>query len=179
MMELGATVCTDRKPSCGLCPLRDLCDAYREGDPLGYPFKPPKKRIPHVDVTAGVIRRGRKILITRRRPEAMLGGLWEFPGGKLEPGETLQQCLARELDEELGITVRIERPFIAVDHAYSHFRITLHTFLCRHSRGRPRPIECDAVKWVQPEQLRDFAFPKADRVVLDELERMTVVDGAE
>jgi len=164
LMELGATLCTPRKPTCAHCPVNGHCDG--RDDPEAYPAAPPRKAIPHKDVTAGVIRRGERILITQRHAHSMLGGLWEFPGGKLEPGETLQQCLHREIDEELGITIRIERPFIQVDHAYSHFRITLHTFLCRHSRGRPRALDCAAFRWVHPDHLEDFAFPKADRVVL-------------
>ena len=171
LMELGATVCTPRIPSCGLCPIAAHCDGLATSDPTAFPAATPKKTIPHKDVTAGIIRRGERILITKRRPEAMLGGLWEFPGGKLEPGETLEQCLLREIDEELGITIRIERPFIRVDHAYSHFRITLHTFLCRHSRGRPRALDCAAFRWVHPDHLEEFAFPKADRVVLQALKR--------
>ena len=171
MMELGATLCVPRKPGCDHCPVRSLCDGHAAGTPEAFPARTPKKTLPHVDVTAGIIRRGQRILITQRRPEAMLGGLWEFPGGKLEPGETLENCLLREIDEELGITIRVERPFIRVNHAYSHFRITLHTFLCRHSRGRPRTLGCAAIRWVHPSQLDDFAFPKADRVVLEALKR--------
>jgi len=125
-----------------------------------------QRQLPHLDVTAGIIRRGRRILITRRRDDAMHGGLWEFPGGKQEPGETLEQCLVREIDEELAIEIRVERPFVQVDHAYTHFRITLHTFLCRHSRGSPRDIGCTAHRWVEVDELDCFAFPKADRVVL-------------
>jgi A/G-specific adenine glycosylase len=172
LMELGATVCTPRQPRCADCPVAGHCDARASGAPADYPRRAPKKVIPHMDVTAAVIRRGRRILITQRKPEAMLGGLWEFPGGKVEPGETLEQCLLREIDEELGITIRIEGPLVAVKHAYSHFRITLHTFLCRHSRGRPRAIGCADWRWVDPEQLRDFAFPKADRVVIEALDRL-------
>ena len=169
MMELGATVCTPRDPSCTGCPLADFCAAGIAGNPLDYPRKTRRKPLPHLHVSAGIIRRGRKILISRRREKDMLGGLWEFPGGKQEPGESMEECLHRELDEELGIAVRIERPFIQVRHAYSHFRITLHTYLCRHSSGSPQTIENDEVRWVLPEELDQFAFPKADRVVLDAL----------
>jgi A/G-specific adenine glycosylase len=169
LMELGATVCTPRRPDCTVCPVAQHCDGLAAGDPTNYPGRVERKPIPHKDVTAGVIRRGERILITRRRADAMLGGLWEFPGGKVEPGETLEQCLHREIDEELGITIRIERPLVAVKHAYSHFRITLHTYLCRHSRGRVQDLGCDEHRWVRLEQLEDFAFPKADRVVLEVL----------
>jgi A/G-specific adenine glycosylase len=102
----------------------------------------------------------------------MLGGLWEFPGGKVEPGESLEQALHRELDEELAIRVRIERPFVAVDHEYSHFRLTLHTFMCRHVAGRARPIGCAALCWLEPAALSTLAFPKADRVVLAALAKL-------
>jgi len=173
MMELGATVCTPRKPRCASCPLVGICDGFAAGAPTDYPFRPPRKSIPHVDVTAGVIRRGRRILLAQRRPEAMLGGLWEFPGGKLEPGETLEQCLRREIREELDIEIRIERHLVDVDHAYSHFRITLHTFLCRHSRGRVKDLGCADHRWVTVDQLDNFALSKADRVVRDVLK-----DGA-
>lgn len=169
LMELGATVCTPRRPHCTSCPVSQHCDGLESGDPTVYPGRVDRRPIPHKDVTAAVIRRGERFLITRRRAEAMLGGLWEFPGGKVEPGETLEQCLVREIDEELGIQIRIERPLLAVKHAYSHFRITLHTFLCRHSRGRVQDLGCDEHRWVYRDELARFAFPKADRVVLEAL----------
>ena len=169
LMELGATVCTDRKPRCAECPLCDRCEARRLGKPGAFPKRPKPKVLPHIDVTAAIIRRGKRLLISKRRADAMLGGLWEFPGGKVEPGESLEQCVHRELREELGIEVRVERPFVRVDHTYSHFRMTLHTFLCRHSRGRARPLGCAELRWVDPAELASFAFPKADRVVLQAL----------
>jgi A/G-specific adenine glycosylase len=171
LMELGATVCTHRAPSCHACPVRPLCGAHRSGEADRYPRTVRRRPLPHHDVVAGIIRRGERLLISQRKAESMLGGLWEFPGGKLEPGESLEQCLHREVDEELGIRVRIERPFMQVHHAYSHFRITLHTFECRHSSGRARPLECAALRWVYPAELEQFAFPKADRVVIDALTR--------
>jgi A/G-specific adenine glycosylase len=171
LMDFGATVCTPRAPHCEACPVVRACGARHRGDVLAFPRQVKRQPVPHYDVTAAIIRRGQRVLITKRRAESMLGGLWEFPGGKLEPGETLEECLHREIAEELDISVRIERPFMSVNHAYSHFRITLHTFLCRHSRGRPRPIGCEALKWVQPADLSAFPFPKADRVVLQALTR--------
>ncbi|MBW2457549.1 MAG: A/G-specific adenine glycosylase [Deltaproteobacteria bacterium] len=171
LMDFGASVCTPRTPGCDSCPVAPACGARHAGDVLAYPQRVRRAALPHYDVTAAIIQRGKRLLITKRRAEAMLGGLWEFPGGKLEPGETLEECLLREIAEELDIVVRIERPFVQVQHAYSHFRITLHTFLCRHSRGRPRTIGCDAWKWVRPAELSDYAFPKADRVVIEALQR--------
>ncbi len=173
LMELGATVCTHRRPRCGDCPLGELCQARALGRPEDFPLRRKARPLPHFDVAAGIIFRGRRILITRRPDESMLGGLWEFPGGKQEPGESLEQCLVREVTEELGIQIRVERPFVRVKHAYSHFRITLHTFVCRHSRGRPQALGCAAWRWVEPAELEQYAFPKADRVVLASLREAT------
>jgi len=92
----------------------------------------------------------------------LLGGLWEFPGGKRESGETLEGCLIREVCEELGIEITVGEQFATVDHAFSHFSITLHAFLARYVSGRPWPIGGDAVRWVTLDQLDPFAFPKAN-----------------
>jgi len=170
-MELGATVCTHRLPRCSACPVRPLCEAHRADDVQAYPRKVRRPPLPHLDVVAAIIRRGERLLITQRKADSMLGGLWEFPGGKVERGESLEECLHREIAEELGIRVRIERPFIRVHHAYSHFRITLHTFSCRHSSGRARALESAGLRWVRPPELRTYAFPKADRLVIDALLR--------
>jgi A/G-specific adenine glycosylase len=99
----------------------------------------------------------------------MLGGLWEFPGGKVEPGETLPQALRREVREEVDIDVEIGQKLCLVRHAYSHFRITLHAFGCRLIAGQARAVACDAVRWVKPDRLRRYAFPRANQKVLDVL----------
>ena len=88
-MELGALICTPKDPDCPHCPIKRKCQAYAQGNPAGLPLKSPKKKIPHYDVTAAVIRKGKKILITQRPEKGLLGGLWEFPGGKQEKGESL------------------------------------------------------------------------------------------
>ena len=116
-----------------------------------------------------VIRRRDRILIDRRRPEGLLGGLWEFPGGKKEPGETLEQALRREVREELGIRIRIERPLMALNHAYSHFRIRLHAFECAYVSGTPQCLDCDAFKWVRPADLGRYAFPAANPRIMEAL----------
>ena len=170
MMELGATVCLPRKPRCGLCPLRPSCRGFRHGDPAAFPAARTPGRIPHYVVGAAVTldRRGR-VLIARRRDDAMLGGLWEFPGGKVEPGETLPECIRRELIEEMGVTVAVGRPLVVVRHAYSHFTIELHAHLCAVESGRPRPIHCSAVAWIDPADAGDRAFSRADLRILDAL----------
>jgi A/G-specific adenine glycosylase len=174
MMELGATICTPTGPACDDCPLADACVALEIRRVEELPVRPARRAIPHHTVVAGVIRRGRgshtRILIDRRPEEGMLAGLWEFPGGKVEPGESLVDALQREVLEEVGLKVTVGERICRVEHAYSHFRITMHVFECRAPRGRARAIEVDEVRWVRPAELRDFAFPRANQRVLDVLE---------
>jgi len=168
LMDLGAAVCTPRDPQCPSCPLRRRCLAKEEGRVDELPHRRERRAIPHVDVAAGLVwdrprsSSGARLLITKRRPDDMLGGLWEFPGGKKEGGETLEECLARELKEELGIKVELEERFLTVRHAYSHFRVTLATFHCRHTAGKPEAIGCAEHRWVRPADLDRYAFPSAD-----------------
>jgi A/G-specific adenine glycosylase len=169
MMDLGATVCTPRRPRCDACPVRRHCLAFARGEQEKLPTKSRRPALPHYDIAAGVIRRGGKILIARRRESGLLGGLWEFPGGKREAGESLEECVAREIKEEVGIEVRVLRPLATVRHAYSHFRVTLHFFDCRWRRGRARPIGCDDCRWVSRDEIRDYAFPAANKGIIEEL----------
>lgn len=169
LMELGAAVCTPRNPDCGICPLSMLCEAKAHTVQHELPVKTPRKPVPHYHVTAGVIWKGGKILITRRPPKGLLGGLWEFPGGKQEKGESLEDCLIREIKEELDISIRVRERLISVKHAYTHFRITLHAFRCQYLKGQIRLNGVDDCKWIKPQDLDRFAFPGADRKVIERI----------
>jgi A/G-specific adenine glycosylase len=169
VMELGAVVCTPRRPGCPGCPLAGDCRARAEGDPERLPAKAPRAPVPHHDVAAGLVWRGGRVLIARRRARGLLGGLWEFPGGKARPGESLPAACAREIEEETGLRVRVVGPFLALDHAYTHFRVTLHLFHCLSPRGRPRAIGCEAPRFVRPADLAGYAFPRANRRALEAL----------
>lgn len=172
LMELGRTVCTPRAPQCPNCPLRTLCRAYANGTQTERPVKRAKAPTPHYDVAAGMVwDDAGRVLIAQRPAEGLLGGLWEFPGGKLEADETLPACLRRELREELGIEVEVGELFTVVRHAFTHFRITLHAFTCRLESGEPRPIQAQAVAWAAVDELDAYAFGKADRDVIAELKR--------
>lgn len=122
-----------------------------------------------IEVSAGLIFRSGQLLITQRRADDHLGGLWEFPGGKLEPGETFEQCLARELREELGIEVRVGELFESVTHAYAEKAVHLKFFLCCLSSGEPQTLGCAAWKWVHREELATHPFPAADARLLGRL----------
>lgn len=167
LMELGRTVCKPRAPLCDACPLREICRARANGTQTERPVKRKKAATPHYDVATGIIRdEARRILIAQRPLDGLLGGLWEFPGGKQEPGETLPECLARELREELGIEVEVGAFFVAVKHAFTHFKITLHAFECRHVGGEPQKIGVHNWAWVTEDQFDTYSFGKADREVI-------------
>jgi A/G-specific adenine glycosylase len=179
MMELGATVCLPGNPKCDVCPVASACMAARSGCPTDYPVKAPRKKVPHIIVGAAVVRnRKGDVLIAQRREEDMLGGLWEFPGGKQESGETIQQCIVRELKEELGVNVEVEDFLVTVQHAYSHFTMDMHTYFARIRSGRPRPLHCQDYRWVPIGGLRDFPYSKADLNIIAELEKVSSKKGA-
>jgi A/G-specific adenine glycosylase len=171
LMELGATVCLPRNPRCGACPLERDCRGRAAGDPQRLPRRPRRPRTPHHDIAAGLVWRQGRLLIARRAAEGLLGGLWEFPGGKRRAGESLEQACVREVREETGLAVRALEPFMALDHAYTHFRITLHLFHCTSARGRPRPLACEAPRFVTLEEIDRYPFPRANRRALEALRR--------
>jgi len=120
-------------------------------------------------VCAALIIADGKILLARRRMDDHMGGRWEFPGGKLDPGESPDIALVRELQEELGITVHVEKPFTFSHWEYPEKRVLILFFLCRILRGEPRPLECDAVEWFAPSELERLDLPPADEAVLEDV----------
>ncbi len=132
--------------------------------------KPGRRRV--LEVAAGLIFRNGRLLIAQRPTQAHLGGLWEFPGGKREPGETFEQCLARELREELGVEVEVGAMIERLTHAYPARTVRLKFFLCRLRAGEPKPLGCPALKWIGPEGLATHEFPAADARLLAKLRRL-------
>jgi 8-oxo-dGTP diphosphatase len=119
--------------------------------------------IPHKIIGVAVIWNDQsQILIDRRRPGGAMGGLWEFPGGKIEAGETIIECIEREISEELGIAIAVGEHLITIDHTYTHLRVTLTVHHCRYLRGVPQALECDEIRWVSVDELDQFAFPQAN-----------------
>ena len=170
LMDLGATVCTPRRPGCDQCPWRESCAAYASGDPSGWPVVEERKPLPFQVIGIGVvINEAGDVLIDQRLEEGLLGGMWEFPGGKQEPGEPIEACIARELMEELGIVVSVGEALITLDHAYSHKKLQFVVHLCDWCSGDPKPLASQQVRWVRPEQLKNYPFPAANARIIDAL----------
>lgn len=172
LMELGQRVCRPAGPDCQVCPLAGHCLARQRGTQLERPVRPPAKNRPHYDVAAGVIwgDEGR-FLITRRPLDGLLGGLWEFPGGKREEGESLPETLRREIREELGIDITVGSPLATIEHGYTHFRITLHAFHATHTVGDVRHIGVADHAWVTLADLNRFAFAVTDQKIIASLRK--------
>jgi mutator protein MutT len=128
-----------------------------------------------IEVAAGLVFRDGQLLITQRRPEDHLGGLWEFPGGKREAAETFEQCLRRELQEELGVEVEVGALLDEISHSYPEKSVHLKFYRCTLLSGEPQPLDCHAVAWVTQPQLRDYEFPAADVQLLAMLEQDAAV----
>jgi A/G-specific adenine glycosylase len=170
LMDLGALVCTPRAPECTRCPVNNLCRAYALGVQEQRPIAARRAETPHYTVTAAVIQRDGRVLVAQRPLSGLLGGLWEFPGGKLAPGEDLVSCLQREICEELGVDVDVGGSLGVYRHAYTHFRVTLHAFACRLRNGdEPRPIQAHDLRWVELSELRDYPMGKIDRQIAEKL----------
>lgn len=172
LMQLGQKICKPKNPLCEECPVQQFCTAYDNGTQAERPVKKKKAPPPHYDVAAGIIRdeKGR-LLIAQRKMDGLLGGLWEFAGGKQEDGETMPECLKRELREELAIEVDVGALFVKVKHAFTHFKITLHAYECRYlgamnGYDEPQTLDCENWAWVTEDELDNYSFGKADREVI-------------
>ena len=176
LMELGQSICLSQKPMCLLCPLTVSCLAGQQGTQHERPVKPPRKKTPHYDVVAGVIWQsnvsplaGGKFLIAQRPLDGLLGGLWEFPGGKQEKKETLAEALHREICEELDIKIKVGEFMTSIKHAYTHFRITLHAFHAQYQSGSIQHLGVANHKWVTLNELDNYAFAVTDRKIIQTL----------
>lgn len=110
-----------------------------------------------------------KILIDKRLPTGLMANLWEFPGGKIEEGESVEQCITREIKEELDIDIKVEKHLITINHTYSQFKVILIVHLCKIVGGEAKAIECQEVKWVEISDLNTFTFPEANQQIIRQL----------
>jgi mutator protein MutT len=128
-----------------------------------------KNEKPHFHVTAGLVWNNGRVLIAKRPEGSHLEGLWEFPGGKQERGESLKDCLEREIEEELGLKVRVDNGLLTVDHEYEEKVISLHVFNCTPLSGEPKALDREEIRWVDPFELKKFSFPPPDVKVIEYL----------
>lgn len=171
MMELGAVVCKPRQPLCGSCPVRKFCSAFQAEKVLNYPVKLKKPPSPQYRIAVGVVFKKDRVLITRRKPSGLLGGLWEFPGGKIQKGESPEAACIREIKEEVNLVIAVDSHLSRVRHAYTHFKIVMDVFCCSFVSGRVRlngPVDH---RWISLKKLNDFPFPKANHKFFDELRK--------
>jgi A/G-specific adenine glycosylase len=181
LMDLGATICTPRQPDCNNCPLAEICRAKDSNRQSELPRKRPKSKSPHYTVTAAVIQRDGLVLIAQRPQNTLLGGMWEFPGGKRQGRESLIECLKREILEELGVKIEMDRKIGTFKQTYSHFKITLHAYYCQLDAQRlddkeptnlePTAREHQNLHWATLDELDDFPMGKIDRQIARQLQK--------
>jgi len=162
LMELGALVCTPKNAECEVCPVQKICSAYKAGTVEQIPDRGDSPASESLRVAVAVIRKGKKVFIQKRSPHGLMAGLWEFPGGKIQPGEGVQAGLRREIQEELGIKLKNIRPIARIKHAYTRFQVDLHCFFAEPGAGKLRLTAATEGKWVSLKNLQDYPFPAAN-----------------
>jgi len=162
LMELGATVCIPASPICQQCPLRTTCKAFLKNKVNEFPPSKNKISSKKIEVSAGIIIKNKKVYIQQRVKNGLMGGLWEFPGGKREQGESPEECLKREIKEELRVNVVSLNKVMTIKHTYTQFRVTLTVFNCKLQKKQIRPDGCEQWKWVSLQNLKKYPFPAAN-----------------
>ena len=171
MMELGATVCKPQQPLCSACPLQRMCLAHGTGRVGEYPKKLKRSATPQFKIVVGVVFKNRNVLITRRKAEGLLGGLWEFPGGKIQKNEKIKDACIREIKEETNLSVSVDSHLSRIKHAYTHFKIIMDVFCCSYISGKVElngPVDH---RWIKLDELDDYPFPKANHKFFPELKQ--------
>ena len=173
VMDLGRYICKPRNPLCSECPIDSSCIANQKSEQDVYPVKVKKKPIPHYNVAVGIISDGQRLLITKRKENGLLGGLWEFPGGKMKDNENPKQAIKREIKEELSIKIKTKDIIAKVEHRYSHFSVSIKAIHCLYDGGDVKLNGPTAYKWIDPINLSKYAFPKASIKLFKSIEGIT------
>lgn len=174
IMELGATLCKPKSPECRICPIETHCRAYLNNTVNKYPVKSKIKKKPHHNIAVGIIWKDDKILITKRKPSGLLGGLWEFPGGKVNENESLENCVMREIKEELEINIKVVEFIKAINHAYTHFSITMNAFHCEFVNGTPTLNTCTGLQFITINDFDKYPFPKANHKLFPYINQLEI-----
>jgi A/G-specific adenine glycosylase len=162
LMELGALVCRPVNPLCDECPVALDCSALSRGTPLAFPVRDARREVPLQKIAVGVVSNGNRVLITRRAEKGMLGGLWEFPGGKVRRGEKPARACAREIEEETSLKVEVGEKITRVKHVYTHLAVEIDVFRCRYHGGSVVLDGPTDHRWITLEETDAYAFPKAN-----------------
>jgi A/G-specific adenine glycosylase len=173
LMELGALVCIPQNPRCKICPIEEYCQAVSMNTVSQRPvLKKPTKTI-FIEMATGIVRHKNKVLIQKRKPTGVWANLWEFPGGRLEPGEPPEMALIREYKEETELAVGNLKKITTVQHSYTIYRVTLHCYFCSLMDARYEPIlhTAQEYRWINPEQLSNYAFPAGHRKLIQFLQQ--------
>ncbi|OKY75177.1 MAG: A/G-specific adenine glycosylase [Desulfobulbaceae bacterium DB1] len=172
LMELGALVCLPAQPLCAACPIADCCQAKKLDLVDKRPVLPAGKQSIVIEMATGILRRNGKVLIQKRRENDVWANLWEFPGGRLKTGESAEQAVIREFQEETGLRIRHAEEITRVRHVYMHYRVILHAFFCETAEKdetEPAIHAAQENRWVLFEELDQFAFPAGHRKLIDYL----------
>jgi len=169
MMELGALVCRPQHPLCRACPVTDWCSAHKSCQVAEFPKRTARRPTPVYPTAVGVVFKGGRVLITRRKPEGLLGGLWEFPGGNIRDGESPETACIREIKEAVNLTACVDSRLCRLRHAYTHFRIVMDVFCCSYVSGRVRLNGPMDHRWITLEQTAAYAFPRANHKFMPQL----------
>jgi len=169
VMDLGATICTPKSPDCENCPVQSVCLAWKASEQTKYPLMLQKVPVPEIEVCAAIIERDGLVLIARRPSKGLLGGMWEFPGGKVEPGESHAQALVREIREELNTDIHPLQFFGTYRHAYTHFKVILQAWRVELTGAEPQALEASEIQWVELSDLQHYPMGKIDRSISNDL----------
>jgi len=172
LMEIGALVCTPKKPACSTCPVQKACFAYRYDVVHARPVKGKTSQIIPIFMATGVLVDRGRIFIQQRMDKDIWGGLWEFPGGSIERGETPQEAVVREFREETGYSVNLEDKITTTLHHYTRYKVTLHGFFCSLEVEPVLPILTSAqnFRWAAPHELDQYGFPSGHRKLIHYIE---------
>jgi A/G-specific adenine glycosylase len=162
IMELGALICKPRNPLCAACPLSRHCRAYQTRQVVDFPKREKSKALRQYHIAVGIVFKNDRVLITRRKAEGLLGGLWEFPGGKIRDGESAPAACIREIKEEVNLSVLIDRHLAQIKHAYTHFKIVMEVFCCRYHSGKVKLKGPVAFRWIGFDEFENYPFPGAN-----------------
>lgn len=171
VMELGALICSPKSPDCPHCPLKKICKSNAIGNQDLLPLRGKKVKLESIQVALAVIFKDGKVFIQQRPLKGLMGGLWEFPGGKVKPKERIENALKREIKEELSISIKNIKPFMRIDHGYTKFKVDLRCFLADYNSGKLKLNVAQKGKWVSISKLREHAFPAANVKLIAALQK--------